>query len=332
VDPSGRIDLVGGVVAFNEERSLRLAVESLLAQELPPMARWTAIWVVASGCTDHTVQEAHALAARYPEVRVREEPERRGKSAALAEIFRAARGDYLVLLNADARAHPGAVNALLARGCGARRPFGAMGRPEPTVLPGPPVGPMLQLLWQIHHELHQEVVRTGEATHLSDELLLLPLPELPPLPEDVVNDGAFLGAWIAGHGGQLLYVPEARVGIEVPCSFREHQRQRRRIQVGHRQVSAQVGIRPSTISQQLLRHPRRTLRVLSDAVAARPSGWEALTWLVATELAATLGAAWDRLPPRRTYRLWRPIEAAGPATGGRGSRTSGSAGPSDRAG
>jgi poly-beta-1,6-N-acetyl-D-glucosamine synthase len=329
------VELVGGVVAYNEERRLRAAVESLLHQDLPPGARWRTIWIVASGCSDRTPEVAQALAYRHPEVRVRLQPERRGKASALGEIFREARGDYLVLLNSDAVARPDAVSALLEAAASLAPPFAVMGHPEPGELPRSGVGHGVRLLWNLHHRLHANLLATGEGTHLSDELLLLPVSHLPPLPAEVVNDGAFIGAWLRASGGQLAYAEEARVSIEVPWSLSDHIRQRRRIHVGHRQVADLVGVTPSTMGKFLVERPGRAMELLEAEVWTMPGGLRALSWLLAGELASIAAAAWDRIPPRRSHRLWVPIQEPPDSLepyGRRAVRTSASPATSDQVG
>jgi poly-beta-1,6-N-acetyl-D-glucosamine synthase len=328
-------ELIGGVVAFNEERHLAAAVESLLAQQLPPNIHWRTIWVVASGCTDRTPEVARELATKYPEVQIIFQPERRGKASALGEIFRRVRGDFLVLLNADARALPGAVAALLRSARLLAPPFGVMGRPEPAETPPDGIGRGIQLQWNLHHRLHFELISTGQGTHLSDELLLLPAGALPPLPEGVVNDGAFIGGWLRSHGGRLEYAVDAPVSIEVPFTLADHLRQRRRIHVGHHQVKQLVGVAPTTLGNYLLRCPGRALAILAAGTRGSRGKWAALAWLAAAELAAGIAALWDRIPPRRTHRLWVPIrerrdlpEPFGP----RVVRTSASQAPFDQAG
>ncbi len=332
--PGPSTELVGGIVAFNEERSLREAVESLLSQKLPPGVRWRTIWIVASGCTDRTEAVAQSLAQRHPEVRLVVEPDRRGKASALGQIFRVATGDFLVLLNADARAQPGAVAALLRPVDVGGIRFAVMGRPVPEELPPGPLGRMLCLLWQLHHRLHLELMRTGEGTHLSDELMLLPIAGLPPLPADVVNDGAYIGAWLAAHGGRLRYAPVARVTVEVPWTVADHFRQRRRILAGHAQVRTLVGVPPTTLGRYLTQHPGRAVRLLRQAVADVPRGLEGLVCLLLAETAATLAAGWDRLPPRRSHLLWETISDSErlASTVLTGVRTPSSPGPSERAG
>ncbi|MCI4364308.1 MAG: glycosyltransferase [Thermoplasmata archaeon] len=297
--------LVGGIFAFNEEERLPAAVESLLIQELPTGVRWGSIWIVTSGSTDRTAQVARALAAADSRLWVLEEPERRGKSAAIAGVLDRADGDYLLLLNADARAEPGSAAALLARAAPLEPPFAVMGRPLPPASEGA-FASAIELLWELHHELHQFALTRGEGTHLSDELLLVSLATPPPLSAGIVNDGAFVGAWLSTHAGSLRYSPSAGVRIEVPTRWREHLLQRRRIHFGHRQVSRLVGVAPTTLPSLLLRRPRSALRLLRRAVRKRPDGVRSLTLLAAAELAAVGLSSYDQLRSR-DHVLWRRI-------------------------
>ncbi|HKS59869.1 MAG TPA: glycosyltransferase family 2 protein, partial [Thermoplasmata archaeon] len=179
--PARRVRIAGGVVAFQDEGRLAGSVRSLLRQNLPPGVEWTDVWVVVSPSTDRTLEVANSLAAEDPRVKVVLEAQRRGKSAALAEVLQRATGDYLVLLNGDARALPGAVSALLRAAPTLPGPFAVMGRPTPMRLDHSPLDSAVELLWDVHHAFHQHLIQNGRSTHLSDELLLIPLAYPPPL-------------------------------------------------------------------------------------------------------------------------------------------------------
>jgi hypothetical protein len=327
--PGGPPTLVGGIVAHNEERNLASAVRSLVDQELPGGIGWHRLWIVASGCTDGTVSVAERLAREDPRVRVVVEPHRLGKAHALRQVFEQARGTALVLLNADARAEPGSVAALLRAGLVHPPPFAVMARP---VVPGGGGGRWseeLRLMWSLHHEFHVELQELGGGAHLSDELLLVSLPGFPPLPEGTINDGSYFGVWLSQHGGHRLYAPDARVAIEVPWSFRDHLQQRRRILFGNGQVAATLGAAPSTLVQYALRSPRRALELLQRSDFSGKNRWARLAWLAAAESAAMALATWDRLPPRKDHVRWRRIRptgttpAASPSRGGNPASTGG---------
>lgn len=299
--------LSAGVVAHNEERNLERAVRSLLDQDLPSGVWWNALWVVASGCTDRSVEIAQRLVEEDPRVRLVVEPERLGKAHALREVFLRAQGTALVLLNADACAEPGSVAELVRVASRHSPPFAVMGRPVvPEDAPGRWVG-LLRSMWNLHHEFHLELQRQGGGSHLSDELLLLSLPSPSPLPDGIINDGSYLGVWLAQHGGRRLYAPEARVRIEVPVWMRDHLRQRRRIQYGNDQVTAVLGTPPSTLVRYALREPRRAFELLRASVVSQPDGAGRLALLGAAELVAKALSAWDRIPPQKDHVLWRRI-------------------------
>jgi hypothetical protein len=309
-DPSLPIlDLVGGVVACGDGSQAYRAVRSLLDQTLPPTVRWSTIWVVVAPDDPTTLDAAERAVRSDPRVRLVRESRRRGKSAALVEVLRRAQGDLLILLNGDAEAEPGAVDALVrAAGQTAAPVFGVMGR---VVLPrGDPSGlrGALELLWGLHHRFHAELYARHEGTHLSDELLGLPIANLPPLAEGIINDGAFSGAWIASHGGELLYAESARVRISLPRRFIDLLRQRRRIHVGHHQVEALSGRRPSTIEGMAVRQPRRALAIVRAEVRSRADGVRAMVVLVAAEVAAFLLSRLDLLGATSGWAVWPRVE------------------------
>jgi hypothetical protein len=299
--------LAGGIVAHNEEHTLAPAVRSLLDQKLPEGIRWGIVWIVASGCTDGTVEVAQRLAREDPRIHVHVEPDRRGKAHAICEVLRRAEGDVLVLLNGDARSEPEALGALLHAAEGVEAPFAVMGHPVPPEGSSSLMDRVVRLLWTVHHELNGELDTPESGAHLSDELLLLSLPPVPALHEGIINDGAFLGVWLNQHHGRVVYAPDALVRIQVPTSLRDHLRQRRRILVGHRQIAIELGVGPRTLTDLAAAEPGRALRLL---VRGLREGGHTLTDLVAlcsVETVALALAAWDALPPRKNHVRWTRI-------------------------
>lgn len=298
--------LSAGVVAYNEEHHLRVAVESLLSQDLPPGVTWGDIWVVASGCTDGTVDVARALAEGDARVHLVVEPDRGGKAKALREVFRRARGDALVLLNADARAEPGSVERLVRAATGKSAPYAVMGRPVVSNAATGHWVPTMQWMWDLHHEFHAKFLAEGQGDHLSDELLLLSLSSPTQIPEGIINDGAYLAVWLAQHAGGRWYAPEARVQIQVPSTLKDHLHQRRRIHVGNDQVASVLGAAPASLPRQFLVSAGETLPVLRRMIA-RKGGLGHFARIAVWELAAHALALWDRLPPRRDHVRWQRI-------------------------
>ncbi len=297
--------LVGGVVGFEEGSRIAEAVRSLTGQAMPPGADWEAIWVVVSPDGAATVSHARRAAESDPRVQVVVETGRRGKSAALAEVFRRASGDLLILLNGDARARPGAVLALVGAAQSAPSgPFGIMGRPVVPTDERGPLASALRLLWALHDRFHEHLLAGGGGNHLSDELLALPLDALPELPVGVVNDGAYLARTLRRRRGSLLYARDAEVEITLPGSFRALVAQRARILSGHRQLSREPGEPPLGFAGLALREPSWGSRTLLRALSREPVG--APTLLLA-EAAARLRALAETLRGGAPEATWARV-------------------------
>lgn len=297
----------GGMATFNDGPTIREAVASLLGQDLPEGVSWEHLWIVASASSDGTEEILKELSLRDPRIRVLTEPERKGKVSALNLIFRKAAGEFLVLLNADDRAEPGALRALLSEAGGTAGPVAVMGRPLPASSAPPPLGEVLGLLWELHHCFHEELVQQGEAAHLSDNLLLLSRACLQALPEDVINDGAYLGVRLRERNGELRYAPGAKVVLSVPATLSDHLAQRRRIHVGHRQVGRKLRRQPTTFQRIAITDPGWAFRILGKALEGTAHPVRSLLGLSVLEGLARLLALWDVLPPERDHVRWARI-------------------------
>ncbi|HEV2428838.1 MAG TPA: glycosyltransferase [Thermoplasmata archaeon] len=303
--------IAGGVPAFQTGPRLRESVRSLLAQRLPEGTAWSGITVVVSGASDDTLAVAQALAREDPRVSVVHQPRREGKASALRAIFAEARGDALVLLNGDATARPGAVEALLGAAPTPSGPFAVMGRPCPPAALTRGLGRGIEVLWELHHRVHRATLEREDGNHLSDELWLLPLPVPSPLPAGVVNDGAFVGAWLRENGGRLFYAPAALVEIEVPRTPAEHLRQRRRISWGNHQVRDLLGVHPTTWFGYARGDPPGAVRLLVSTLRDYPRAVLSTFLLAALELEAVLLAGWDRHVVVRDHVLWEIVAPDG---------------------
>src|SRR5208282_2030909 len=174
--------------------------------------------------------------------------------------------------------------------------------------------PTFRWMWQLHHEFHTQLLSGGAGGHLSDELLLVSLPSVSPIPDGIINDGSYLAVWLAQHSGGRWYAADARVSIEVPETVRDHLHQRRRIHVGNAQVTSVLRESPATLPRQFIERPVETARLLRNMVA-REGGVVHFGRLATWELTSYALAAWDRLPPRRDHVRWRRIlspESTGP--------------------
>jgi glycosyltransferase involved in cell wall biosynthesis len=113
LEARSRTDVTVILPSYNEAENLPAVVGEII-EHLGSGALKLEILIVDDGSKDGTRRVASDLAHEHPEVRYLRLRRNLGKSAALQIGFREARGDRIVLMDADGQDDPGAVPALLA--------------------------------------------------------------------------------------------------------------------------------------------------------------------------------------------------------------------------
>jgi glycosyltransferase involved in cell wall biosynthesis len=93
------------IAAYNEEETLRICVEAVLAVALPGHLTRELV-IVDDGSRDSTWSIAQELAAEYPEIRIFQQPENRGKGAAIRRAISEMTGDLAIFQDADLEYDP----------------------------------------------------------------------------------------------------------------------------------------------------------------------------------------------------------------------------------
>src|ERR1700733_7605874 len=96
------------IPAYNASLTIERAIRSAAAQTLPPFE----ILVIDDCSTDNTVEVVQALAQQIPSLRLCSTPVNAGPSAARNVGLRAAKGDWIGLLDADDAWKPGRLQRL----------------------------------------------------------------------------------------------------------------------------------------------------------------------------------------------------------------------------
>jgi hypothetical protein len=100
-----------GVMAYNEEANIANAIRSVLSQRLST-CEIVEVVVVASGCTDGTVDRVLAVAREDSRVALIVEERRAGKASAINRFIETARCPLLVMVSADVVVADGAIEGL----------------------------------------------------------------------------------------------------------------------------------------------------------------------------------------------------------------------------
>jgi glycosyltransferase involved in cell wall biosynthesis len=233
------------VPAYNEEQNIGALLSRIAADSGRDGWVIDDIIVIASGCTDGTVERAQAAADDGLPVRVIQQARREGKASAINVGLSAARHDVIVLASADVLPEPGAVAALL-RAMEAGHVGVAGARPVPMNSPKVFTGFAAHLMWELHHliSLNAEEPKCGELIAFRRAMDGRPI--VPAIPNDSAVDEVSIQALTHAAGLHSVYVPEAVVRNWGPATVGDWFRQRRRINAGHL-LSAREGYAPATM-------------------------------------------------------------------------------------
>lgn len=218
------------VPAHDEEEGIGAAVSGI-ARQLGPSDR---LVVVADNCTDGTTERARAAGA---DTIARLDPQRRGKGYALdfgVQHLKSDPPDIVVIVDADCRLGPGAIDALVAcvrLDSGAAQAFYAMTLPPDADAKRRVAG----FAWIVkNHVRPTGLMALGRACQLMGTGMAIPweaIRRIDLATGNIVED-VKMGLDLAAVGHAPRYCPEARVESDFPTTERGFAVQRQRWEAG----------------------------------------------------------------------------------------------------
>lgn len=277
-----------GVTAYNEEANIGKLLHALLTQELAEV-EIREIIVVASGCTDRTVETVREYAASDPRISLIEQPQREGKTSAINLFLARAQNEICVLESGDTLpGHDTIENLVLPF---ADPQVGMTGAQKiPTNVPEHVVGYMSHLRLRLEHQLCLEIPRLGE--------LIAFRRVFSQLPPDVAMDEAFVEALVIRRGLLVKYAPQAVVYNTGPETLGEFLMQRRRNYAGHLHLKHKYGYRVSSLDSG------RVGRIAAEEVINALRLIVTLFWLAVVEFTARILGWYDYYVRDRKHVVW----------------------------
>jgi biofilm PGA synthesis N-glycosyltransferase PgaC len=277
-----------GVTAHNEEHNIADLLRALMHQELLHV-EIAEIIVVASGCTDRTVEIAQQVSGEDPRISLYVQERREGKTSAINEFLLHATSDICVLESADTLPRVDSIEKLV-------KPFvdpriGMTGAQKVVAnTPDHLIGYFSHLRLKLEHSLCLEIPRLGE--------LIAFRKLLDSIPRDVSMDEAFVEAIVIKRGLEVRYAPDSIVFSVGPHTIRDIVRQRRRNHAGHLHLRHKYGYRVSSLQTG------RVVRLALEEVwgAIRLVG--ALVILASIEFYARILGSWDYYMRGRRHEVW----------------------------
>ena len=287
-----------GICAYNEEANIGALLDNLLTkQDLPQNSE---IIVVCSGCTDSTPEIVRKSCEKDRRVKLIVEPTRNGKAPALNKLLRSYYGDVFIHLDADHIPSNGALQLLLTHfndptvgavsGC--QTPLGECGFMDKVN----------RIIWSLHNETQKYCNHCGIAQHLGGVLFAIRMGICDHLPEDIVNDDAYMGVVCRRRGYQVHFEEEARAFFRAPRTPSEILTQRRRVVYGHLKVRRETGINPTVLEMLPL---KRKLAVIHHWMR---ENWRLVPYFTAVcfiELIVNILARWDMRKKENPHKIWK---------------------------
>ncbi|MFH1425976.1 MAG: glycosyltransferase [Candidatus Kerfeldbacteria bacterium] len=218
-----------GIPAYNEEKTIRKAIKAVLPQIGPD----DEVLVVASACTDNTIDEARSLGD--PRIRVIEQKEKAGKVSAINIIMREAKHKYILLLDADVIAADNAIEKLMAE----------LQKDDVGAVSAKIINYKRENFWDklqgfgwyaLDHQKMEENAN-GMFWALNGFLAGVKKGIIGPLDETSLVDDAILGWEVKQAGYKCAYVPEAHVFVQAAQNWQDYKKQKIRVRVGWWQMT-----------------------------------------------------------------------------------------------
>lgn len=225
-------------MAYNEEANIGRLLGMLLQQKLKSVVI-DEIIIVASGCTDRTVEIVESFLGQDKRLRLLTQATREGKASAVNLFLQNASSEVLVLESADTIPTEHAIEALVG-------PFAdpsvgmAGGHPIPTNPTDTFMGFGVNFMWELHHQVSLRRPKMGELIAFRSIFRQIPY--------NTAVDEASIEPLIIGQGMHVVYAPDAVVYNRGPETVADFIKQRRRIYAGHLYVKETLGYNVATMN------------------------------------------------------------------------------------
>ena len=292
------LPLTVGICAYNEDWNMCQLLDNILnEQNLPDDAE---ILVVCSGCRDNTPFIVQQVKKRDSRVRLIEEPVRLGKARAVNRILSEARGKNIVFISADVTPKPNCLMALVKAMDDSTIGI-SCGKPRPIRRGSAPIRQVVETLWGFHNWQLERLNHRGILMHAS-EVFCIRSGVIHEIPENTINDDAYLAVATKERGFKIKFVPDSEVDVYGPQTFSDYMMQRRRIIAGHYQIRRATGKFSAYILYAIIVRPRLTMRLFVEYLATTRQIKGVIT-LTLVETIANCMATIDVLR-RKSYSVW----------------------------
>ncbi len=220
-----------GICAYNEGKSIGRAVSSIL----PELNKTDELIVVASACTDYTVDVVKKYARKDKRIKLIEESARSGKGSAQNVIMKKARNELVVFTDADLIIKQGSIKKLLPHFNDSS--IGAvMGRTVPYLCDNF-FANLQKFGWDVLHERRSKESEAGSLFALNGYLFAVRKKAFVSIDKSNTVEDALLGWNIKNKGYSIVYEPDAKVLVNPAHTLNDYIVEKKRVRYGWWQMT-----------------------------------------------------------------------------------------------
>lgn len=235
-----------GICAHNEEKNIGKLIRSIQRQSLKNQFTLKEIIVIASGCTDKTVDIIEKARKINSKIKITIQKKREGKAKAVNLFIKSAKTKFLILQSADTIIDKYCYYFLLNR-LKDKKVGMVGGKIIPTDNPNSLCGYANHLKWELHHLVN---IKFPERPKVGELIAFKKI--FTRIPPNTAVDEASIEPLIKLQDYKVIYEPKAIVYNSGPKTIRELLSQRRRIFAGHYETKLHYGYEVITFSNFLV--------------------------------------------------------------------------------
>jgi cellulose synthase/poly-beta-1,6-N-acetylglucosamine synthase-like glycosyltransferase len=227
-----------------------------------------------------------------PKIKLYTQAERHGKSAAINLFLSHAKSPIVVTVSADLRLNKKAIEEIVI-------PFlqpdvGMVGaHPVPTNSTRTPMGRVVHVLWELHHEISLVKPKCGEMIAFRNIIRQIP-------PQSAVDE-ATLEVLLQLIGYSTVYAPRSIVYNSGPKTVADFFKQRRRVFAGHQWIKNQYNYQVVTLDSTLI------VQIIMRQLFVYPDKIVPLIMLVALEVSSRILGWIDFHVLRKNPYVWQMV-------------------------
>lgn len=218
-----------GIPAYNEEKSIAKTIKAIL----PDLDPEDEIIVVASGCTDKTIEVVNQIGD--PRIKIIEQKERKGKISAINIILSKAQSKIIVFADADIIPSAGAIQRIVKN---LNHPkVGASCAKVESYQRKTILDKIQGFGWEALNDQKVKENKKGTFYALNGYLAAVKKDIVKKLDESYLLDDALLGFEIKKKGYKIIYDPNAKVYVKAAQTFHDYINQKARNRLGWWQMT-----------------------------------------------------------------------------------------------